>query len=246
MKRIAEYARNAAPGFIGGFLGIALTASVAEYIRLEIQKDGYPTPVEKVFSMEESTYHQFPIEWKQLLAQVAMEPQMYAGHTVQFLSTLSVKQAALIGKLSAHVLGGDFLIRDNNNASKHHIAGVTLHEFLNLEALGFLQTVATGLNMTIGSNIQESFRNVIRATSHVLSIEQNDSSRKLQLAVTTLTTSGKEIVALLRKPSNLEHLAWVAQHINAKGFETRLWASWTPTDPATGEWQAKYPITLEQ
>ena len=135
MKRMAEYARNAAPGFIGGFLGVALTASVAEYIRLEIQKDGYPTPVEKVFAMEKSTYHQFPIEWKQLLAQVAMEPQMYTGHTVQFLSTLSVKQAALIDKVSAHVLGGDFLVRDNNNASKHHIAGVTLHDFLNLEAL---------------------------------------------------------------------------------------------------------------
>ena len=218
MRKLAEYAENAAPGFIGGLLGVVLTASVAEYVRLQIQKDGYPTPVEEVLGMDKSTYSQFPLEWKQVFAQVAMEPQKYTGHTVLFLSKISVEQAALVDKIAAHVLGGDFLVRDNNSMSKHPIADLTLHDFLNLEGLGLLQTVATGLEMTIPSNIQAGFRNVIRTKSHVLSIEQRDPTKKLQIAVTSLTTSGKEIVALLRRPSNLEYLAWVADHVSEKGF----------------------------
>ena len=245
MGRTSEYARRAAPGFVGGFLGVILTASVAEYIRIEIQKEGHINSVEKVLDMKQDEYRRFSVGWKQALAQVAIEPEHYTGQTIKFLSTLSAEQANLMDIIAARVLGGEFLMRDNNERNKHPIADVTLHDFLNLQGLGIRQTVATGLEMNISSGIETKFRQVIRTNNHVLSIEHSDSNKKLVLAITTLTDSGKEIVSLLRKSSNLEHLKWLSQHIRDKGFETRLWASWTAPNPSTGEWQAKYPIKLD-
>lgn len=245
LQRLIDYAKLAAPGFLGGFLGVVLTSTVAEYIRLEIQKDGYPTPVERVLGIQPSKYGKFPIEWRQLLAQVAMEPENYAGQTVKVLSGLSLEQAAVIEKIATHVLGGDFLIRDNDSTTKHPIADVTLHDLLDLEGIGILQTVATGLEMTITSTDPEQFKQVVRTRSHVLSIEDGDPSKKLHLAITSLTNSGKEIVELLQKPSDVDYLVWVAKHIRTKGFETKLWASWTDPKGPKLEWQAKHPIVFD-
>ena len=245
MRKIVNYARDGAPGFIGGLLGVVLTATAAEYIRLEIQKTGYPTPVERVLGMERSEFQQYPIEWKQLFAQVAMEPESYTGQTIAILSGISPEQASTIERVAAHVLGGDFIIRDNDTVTRHPIDGMTLHDILDLEASGILQTVATGLELTGESENAVSFRQAIRPKSHVLSIEDPDPSKKLKLAITTLTGPGKEIVGLLRKPSDIEHLAWVADHIRVKGFQTTLWASWTDAEEPNMEWQARRPIVLD-
>ena len=94
----------AGPGFVGGFLGVILTASVAEYIRIEIQKEGYPNSVEKVLGMKQDEYKHFSVGWKQALAQVAIEPENYTGQTVKFLSTLSAEQANLMDIIAARVL----------------------------------------------------------------------------------------------------------------------------------------------
>ena len=245
MQSLVKYAKKAAPGFLGGFLGVLLTATAAEYVRLEMQKQGYPTPVERVLDIHPSFYVQFPVQWKQLLAQVAMEPKRFGRQTLKILGGLSLKQADLIDKIAAHVLGGDFLVRDNDSISKHPIAAVRLHDFLELEAMGVLQTVATGLELNVTSGESGQFKQVIRTKSHVLSIQDGDPSRKLKLAVTSLTDSGKEIVDLLRTPTNVDYLAWVAQHIRLKGFNTKLWASWTEPKEPEQEWQAKHPIVLD-
>ena len=246
MRKIVNYARDGAPGFIGGLLGVVLTAAAAEYIRLEMQKKGHPTPVEQVLGMERGEFQQYPIEWKQLFAQVAMEPESYTGQTVAILSSMSPEQASTIERVASHVLGGDFIIRDSDTETKHAIEGMTLHDMLDLEALGILQTVATGLELTAASQRAVSFRQAIRTQSHVLSIEDPDPSKKLKLAITTLTGAGKEIVGLLRQPSDIEYLAWVADHIRAKGFRTTLWASWTDPEEPNMEWQAQHPIVLDQ
>ena len=245
MRKITKSMRRALPGFLGGLFGVVLTASIAEYVRLKIQQGGYPNSVEQVLNLKSEEYMKFSVEWRQVLAQVAMEPENYSGQTVKFLSTLTTRQAGLMEAIAAHVLNEEFLVRDNDERSKHPISNLTLQDFLNLEDLGILQTVATGLEMTLSSDVKARFMRAMRTNSHVLSIEHSDPNKTLLLAITTLTDPGKEIVSLLRKPSKLEHLEWLAQHIRDKGFETRLWASWTAPNPTTGEWQAKYPIKLD-
>ena len=205
-------------------------------VEVEIKPQPENLPLQVVLGIDQKAFSLFPLQWRQVLAAVAVEPDSYHPMTAKILSSISPTTSEFIRRLAARVIDGRYMVRDNTASTRHKfVPQQKFSEFLDLEALGFLQTADTGLEITMRSEDPESrfYFRIIPTTHHRMLVVDDDEQAAVRLPVTTLTASGQEIVTLLREPTDINYIKWVADQIREQGFNVTVWSNWSDTKNGT-------------
>lgn len=68
-------------------------------------------------------------------------------------------------------------------------------------------------------------------------VKHTDEASRGSFSVTRLTEVGQEIFDGLRVPVDMDHVCWVLELLESKGWQTELWAKWEQTGPISPETQ---------
>ena len=110
----------------------------------------------------------------------------------------------------------DFLARDpSQRDTLHPIPNAVYADFLDLESLGVLQSVANGT--LIRRNIT-SGRYVIHTESYTVTTIPGQDSTILEFPATRISEPWIQLIGLLRVPTDAEYIEWFAAKIRESGF----------------------------
>ena len=62
-------------------------------------------------------------------------------------------------------------------------------------------------------------------------VKHTDRASRGPFVVTKLTEVGQEVADSLRGPVDMDHVNWVLESLESKGWETELWGKWEKTGP---------------
>ena len=242
------------PGFLafaGSVLGVIIVGIFQKPVEVEIQPPRETLPLQNVLGLNQDAFSHFPIQWRQVLASIALQPNSYHPITVKILSSITPTTGDFIRTLAARVIDGRYMVRDNTVSTRHDFVPQKLFsEFLDLEALGFLQAADTGLEVTMRTEDPKGkiYFRIIATTNHRILVLNKDKKLKLRLPVTTLTAAGREIVDLLREPTNINYIKWLADQIRERGFDVTVWSNWSTTGGANKylTTQLGFPVHIDK
>lgn len=162
--------------------------------------------------------------WGSILAGEIKEPGSYSLRTVEFIKNLSKDEAINIEILYKFIFLDRIIrgVEDNDSNEVNEKEGKLSFKFLNdMQNLGLISGVeAIGLTTTYSSTHNEKFlRHILyNNKKKVLTIENEDKEKKLQLEVYLLTSLGNEMMSLCQSDINMPYLNMVINKIKENGF----------------------------
>lgn len=176
-------------------------------------------------SLEPDEYLALPLHWRQALAEVSVRPPTAELADVrELVTTLTPEQITLIDKIAPYVIDG-VLVRDAGKPSKHPMPGLSLVDFATLEDLQILQEILQGYRMP---NLPLNRPFTLVGTTAALRVQRTDPQSEFSLPVTRLTEPGRDLVRLLRVPSNARYFEWIAREIGDQGVNVTVWTGIRP------------------
>ena len=236
---------------VGSAFGAIIVSIFQEPVEVKIQSPKESMPLENVLGLNQEEFSQFPVHWRQVFATVASEPNSYHPMTKKMLSSNSIQTGDFIQTLAARVIEGKYVVRDNSVSTRHtFVSPQMFSDFLDLEALGFLQAADTGLEATIRTEDSKGnlYFNILSTTDYRILVLHTDSEAAIKLPVTTLTAAGQEIVGLLREPNDSAYVKWVVDQIREQGFDVTVWSNWTDTkgENEVVTTQLRFPVDIDK
>ncbi len=171
--------------------------------------------------------------WARILAEEVKVPGSYSMGTLEFLRTLSKNDALKIAAIGPYVIvHGQFVYRDQPFLDRKQLL---FSHLLELQEMGILSGIeAIGLTWSMGSAVQDNFRNVITAYGKGLSLERDAKEPALQLTVYRVTKLGREILRLGDYTPDEDYIKHVGTEIKKKGFLVR-YGDWVQIDKNKGQ-----------
>lgn len=157
--------------------------------------------------------------WASALAGEVAAPGSYSIRTLDFLRTLSQKEAEEISKIAQFFIQGN-IVKDVDPILKD--GGLTFGELLQVQELGVISGVGvTGLATTFSSEHNDKFMRALRSHDKILIIER-DEIIDLRLKVYKFTALGNEIMRLGKFKANTDYLRNVGKKIAALGYTVMI------------------------
>lgn len=156
--------------------------------------------------------------WGRVLAGELKAPGSFSLRTLEFLRNVSQDEARAIEKLAAFVLSG-FVYRDKQASDS---LGLPFAFLLEMQDLGLLSGVETGLEFTLPSSEDKRFIRLLIAGPRVLIIKHADPSKHLKLPVYKVTPIGREVLSLGVAQPDAAYLKHVGESICKLGFEVSI------------------------
>lgn len=177
----------------------------------------------KSLSIRPDEYRKLPLRWRQVLGEVAVREPTGAAGLQELAKSLTVDHIRLVDEIAPYAVGGfvagSYIVRDEEQTSRHPIPGLSVKDFGVLQDLGVLQSVERGHLQAIAGSIF--------GTTVALEVQLDDPARKPTLNITSFTELGEKLIRLIRRHSNMAYFEWVAQEIeeSVSGHATvNLWA----------------------
>jgi hypothetical protein len=158
--------------------------------------------------------------WGKILAREIQSPGSFELRSLDFLHSLSAREAADFAKLMTFVVA-DIVFRGCDSLLAE--AGVN-HEFLlEMQHLGLLFGVeATNFSVTMTSLRTDRFEAALPACGRMLVVRSPDPHQRCVLPSCKLTPMGRQISQLVDAEVNPSYLHRLGQAIRAQGFDVQL------------------------
>jgi hypothetical protein len=171
--------------------------------------------------------------WGSVLAGEVKAPGRYSIRTLEFLKTLSKREAEMISKLATYVIDGRIA---RSQTTYLESKGLHFSMLLNMQELGVLSGMeAIGLNTTYKSVVEGRFVRAFVSHGKALIVEHEDSAKALTLEIYMLTEVGRQVLGLGSFEPDVEYLRLVGKDILQKGFSVKL-ADWRDVSEGQGEY----------
>lgn len=171
--------------------------------------------------------------WGSVLAGEVKSPGRYSMRTLEFLKTLSKSEAEVISRLARYAIDGKIARGQNDYLDEQ---GLNFGLMLRMQEMGIISGVeAVGLNTTYKSVTQGKFVRALLSNGKALIVENEDSSKTLQLEVYLLTEVGTQILGLGSFEPDLEYLRLVGKQIASQGFTVQL-SDWRQISETEGQY----------
>ena len=181
-----------------------------QYIRNLINDWMSEPDVYKLLALEPGEFGKLPVHWRQALAEIVTRTESSSAELRNLVKGLSTEDINLIDRLAPYVTQ-DFIIRDSSEPTRHPMPTLSLSHFSRLQEIGIVQDIQRGFKLTVKINSNEA-KNLAGASAAVL-VTASEENIEFTLPITKLTNGGARLIHLLRVPSNLSYLEWVAKSI---------------------------------
>ena len=171
-------------------------------------------------SASQVSSEELQVLWGRVLAGEVKSPGTFSFRTLEFLRSLSTKEAEWITKLAPFVVEGDFVFKGCKSLLESE--GITLGLLLNLCDLGIVDSNLRSLQKPMQSATSSKFELGLVAYAQVLIITHEDPNKKITLKVYRLTSLGKEVLKLGAFKPNEPYIRELGQAIRDQGFKVKL------------------------
>jgi hypothetical protein len=156
--------------------------------------------------------------WGRVLAGELKAPGSFSLRTLEFLRNISQDEARAIEKLASFVLSG-LVYRDKRVSDSLNLPFSFL---LEMQDLGLLSGVETGLEITLPSSEDKRFIRLLVSGQLALIIKDADPTKQLKLPVYKITPIGREVLSLGVVQPDSAYLRYVGESICKLGFEVSI------------------------
>lgn len=171
--------------------------------------------------------------WGSVLAGEVKSPGRYSMRTLEFLKTLSKKEAEAITKLARYSIDGR-IAREQKIYLEAQ--GISFDLLLRMQEMGVVLGVdALGLSTTYKSMVEDKFLKALISNGKVLIVEHEDPLKTFSLEVYKLTSVGVQILGLGTFEPDTDYLSLVGKQIVSKGFHVQL-GDWRQLSENEGEY----------
>lgn len=158
--------------------------------------------------------------WAKVLAGEIKQPGSYSLRTLHFLSQMSKPEASFIEQMARLCLE-DIIFRADRNVPFPHIQ---FSDLLRLEELGLIVGGSTGdsIHVEIQSIRPDIYSALLLGRGHILIFEKDDAQATLRVPAAKITSTFRELLNVIRVPSDPEHMKGVGKHLAAQGFKAKI------------------------
>ena len=208
---------------LGVVLGFAASSGFDQIIRNRVDEHMYGYALRELLPIGINDYQAIPIHWRQVISELSVRRRVVGDSESKLLfATLEhfdATQLRLVDKIVPYVMF-DFLVRDpSRTKTQHPIPNTHYADFLDLESLGVLQSVARGT--TIRRDITSSEYRIHTGT-HTLTISPIKDSGILHFPTTRISKPWLKLIALLRVPTDPDYIEWFSSNMKNAGFHVEV------------------------
>ena len=207
----------------GPLWSVIIYTAADQYIRNTIDEWMSDPDLYETLTLKPEEFGELPVHWRQVLAEIATRPRTDAAGLQKLAKELGPEEIALIDRIAPYV-SQDFLVRDQEQPSRHPMPTLKLIDFVKLEEMGVLQDVTQGLEMTFTVKPPSNQPVFIRGSTALVSMQSAEGETNVKIPITRLTAAGAELVKLLRTPSDIRFFEWVAKKVQSAEVESQVWA----------------------
>jgi len=156
--------------------------------------------------------------WGRVLAGELKAPGSFSLRTLEFLRNISQDEARAIEKLAGFVIGG-FVYRDKKASEA---LGLHFAFLLEMQELGLLSGVETGLEVTLPSSEDMRFIRLLAASQLAVIVKHAEPTKQLKLSVYKVTPIGREVLSLGVAEPDMAYLKHIGESICKLGFDVSI------------------------
>ena len=208
---------------VGTVLGFLASSVFDQVIRNRVDEQMYSYALGELLPTGMDDYQAMPIHWRQVISELSLRRKIVGDTESKVLfATLEhfdAEQLHLVDKIVPYMMF-DFLVRDpSQRTTQHPIPSMVYADFLDLESLGVLQSVANGT--VIRRNIKSS-KYVIQTEAYTVTIRPGQDSTNLEFPTTRISQPWVKLIGLLRVPTDGEYIDWFASRIRESGLRVEI------------------------
>ena len=216
---------------------VVLDESVRIGLRTALGELGPETPAEaqadRLFPiLRGESRDELTVRWKQLLSEVQLEQSTYPPRFVAMVRELTLADIRHIDGIAPYMVEGAIL-RNSDNRSGHDVPALEWADFARLKTIGVLAQGQLGQRIESESQGGRPAPLMLRGTTLGLIVTASESSKRLEVPVTSLTEEGRLIVELLDRATSLGGLCKSAARLTDTGLGVRIRAKF---EPGEGAW----------
>ena len=193
--------------------------------------------ITRVFGISAESFEQYPSEWRNLIARAATTPDQFSNKAQRVIREATPEQAKTMTTLATFVVSRQLLFRGQEGLVNRPFPGVFVYQLMELESLGLVSGGGSGVSFDLASLINDESGLGLDVQQVMITIKHTKRASRGSFTVTKLTEVGQEIFDSLRVPVDMDHVSWVLELLESKGWETELWAKWERTEPVNPETQ---------
>ena len=197
-----------------------------EYIETEKIEDEKPTekPTEDWLNKWKKRTQEFTDDdalklWGRVLAGEFASPGRYSYKFLDWMSSITPKDAQLVSKLMKNVFGDLYYRGENSDEGMP----LTYDELLALQELNVVQGAESiGIGMSYKTSRNDFFEKVLLSANEkkVILIKNSNPSKELTINnICTLTQIGREVKKLCNEELNMDMIQILGEYIVKQGFE---------------------------
>ena len=208
---------------VGAALGFVASSGLDQVIRNRVDEHMYGYVLRELLPTGIKDHQAMPIHWRQVISELSIRRQVVGDSESKLLfATLEhfdVNQLRLVDKIVPYVMF-DFLVRDPSRTdTQHPIPNTVYADFLDLESLSVLQSVARG---TFVRRDITSSQYVIHTGTHTLTVRPGQYFGTLQFPTTRISEPWLKLIAPLRVPTDSDYIEWFASSMRSTGFQVEI------------------------
>ena len=174
-------------------------------------------------TLQKDEYEHLPVRWRQVFAELVVRFESKTAGLRELIKTLHRQHIELVDRIAPYVVQ-DFIVRDNNQPSKHPLSKLSVVDFATLEDLGILQSVQRGHEITVDFARSSTQQANWSGSTVVLSMKAQTPETKVKLPITRFTEPGLNLIRLLRVPSDVRYFEWLAKQLEKSNIHVDLWS----------------------
>ena len=203
-------------GFLGG-------TAFDQVIRNRIDEHMYKYMLRELLPTGFDDYKTMSLHWQQVISELSVRRKIIDDTESRVLfATLEhfdVKRLRLVDKIVPYMIF-DFVVRDpSRRETQHPIPNMVYADFLDLESLGVLQSVAQG---TLIQRKITTDGYVIETGTHTVTIRPGRKATTLRFTTTRISEPWVKLIRLARVPTDERYLKWFSTKIRNFGFHVEV------------------------
>ncbi len=230
------------PRFLEVIVTAIIASAVSGYVGYTLTKQDTQPDITRVLGITIESFEQYTPEWRSVISQAATAPGKFSNSAMRVIREATPEQANTITKLAAFVIGGQLLFRRENSPDHEPFPGIFPYQTMELESLGLVSGGNKGVGFYPSRLINDNLSIGLDMQNMMIILKHTDQTSRGSFSVTKLTEVGQEVFDSLSVPVDMDHVSWVLESLESKGWETELWGKWEKVgseDPRTQNWSFK-------
>ncbi len=227
------------PRYLEVIMTAVIASGVSGYVGYTLTSQDAQPDITRVLGISVESFEQYTPEWRSLIALAATAPRNFSSKAQRVIREATPEHANTMTKLAAFVIGGQLLFRREEGPTHEAFPGVFAYQLMELESLGLVSGGSKGVGLHLASLIMDKSGIGLDVQNLMIIVKQTERVSRGPFSVTKLTEVGQEVFGSLRVPVDMDHVSWVLELFEGKGWETELWGKWEKTGPEDSRTQSR-------